>query len=100
MADGGDAQAAPSAPRVHDKPPFSMLQLHGRVPWIVPVAGGLFLVLAVLARFDALPWDRPVTEWVVDQTAGLLIAASLLTVFYSVGIAAVRRERDEELPAP
>jgi phosphohistidine swiveling domain-containing protein len=34
-------------------------------------------------------------HWPVDQTAGLLIAASLLTVFYSYGIAALRRERDE-----
>jgi membrane-associated phospholipid phosphatase len=44
-----------------------MLQLHGQFPWIIPVAGALFLVLAVLARLDALPWDRPVTEWFVDQ---------------------------------
>ena len=38
-------------------------------------------------------------HWPVDQTAGLLVAASLLTVFYSVGIAALRREQDEELVA-
>ena len=29
---------------------------------VILVAGALFLVLAVLARFDALPWDRPVTQ--------------------------------------
>jgi len=32
----------------------------------------------------------------VDQSAGLLIAASLLTVFYSVGIHAIRNERHEQ----
>jgi membrane-associated phospholipid phosphatase len=31
-------------------------------------------------------------HWPVDQTAGLLIAASLLTVFYSVGIRAIRNQ--------
>jgi hypothetical protein len=71
MADGVDAHAAGSSRRrgspTHGKPPFSMLQLHGQVPWVIPVAGALFLVLAVLARFDALPWNRPVTDWFVDQ---------------------------------
>jgi undecaprenyl-diphosphatase len=46
--------------------------LHGHARWILPTAAALFITLAVLARFDALPWDRPITEWIDEhRTRGL-----------------------------
>jgi membrane-associated phospholipid phosphatase len=67
IAQGGGAGIAHRRPHLHPNLPFSAIRLHGRAPWIIPAAGGLFIVLAVVARLDALPWDRPVTNWFVDQ---------------------------------
>jgi len=44
-----------------------MGELHAQARWIVPAAAALFVTLAVLARVDALPWDRPITEWIDDH---------------------------------
>ena len=49
-----------------------MGELHAQARWILPAAAALFVILAVLARFDALPWDRPITQWIDDhRTSGL-----------------------------
>jgi membrane-associated phospholipid phosphatase len=66
---GADPGVQPTRTRAHGngRPPFSMLHLHAHVPWIIPAAGVAFVVLAVLARLDALPWDRPITDWFVSQ---------------------------------
>ena len=45
-----------------------MGELHAQAQWILPAAAALFVTLAVLARFDALPWDRPITQWIDDNT--------------------------------
>ena len=62
----------PAKPSIHAGPPFTMRELHAQARWILPSAAALFLTLAVLALFDALPWDRPITEWIADhRTSGL-----------------------------
>jgi undecaprenyl-diphosphatase len=43
-----------------------------------------FVVLALLARFDALPWDRPITDWIVHhRTHSLDVLAEKATWFGS-----------------
>jgi undecaprenyl-diphosphatase len=42
-------------------------EVHDQARWILPSFAALFVALAVLARIDALPWDRPITNWMVDQ---------------------------------
>jgi undecaprenyl-diphosphatase len=44
-----------------------MGRVHRRAPWLLPVAFALFALLAVGAVFDDLPWDQPITDFVVDQ---------------------------------
>jgi undecaprenyl-diphosphatase len=59
-------------PILHADPPLTMRKVHAEANWIVPFAAGMFLLLAVLAAFDWLPWDRPITEWIADhRTADL-----------------------------
>ena len=52
---------------LHTEPPLTMREVHSQARWILPVAAALFAIFAVLALFDALPWDRPITNWIVDQ---------------------------------
>ena len=57
---------------LHSHPPFTMGELRVQARWILPAAGVLFVTLAALALFDALAWDRPITEWIDDhRTRGL-----------------------------
>jgi undecaprenyl-diphosphatase len=51
---------------LHVHPPLTLGQLTARHRWLLPTAAGLFALLALGALFGALPWDRPITEWVVD----------------------------------
>ena len=37
-----------------------------RHPWLIPTAVVAFLALATGAIFNTLPWDEPITRWVVD----------------------------------
>jgi len=75
MADRRDDQLEVPAREkrdLHAAPPLTMRELQSRARWIVPAAAGTFLVLAVLAAVNALPWDRPITQWIADhRTAGL-----------------------------
>jgi membrane-associated phospholipid phosphatase len=49
-----------------------MRGLHAHARWILPVIAAFFVTLAVLAKVNALPWDRPITEWIADhRTTGL-----------------------------
>ena len=58
-------------PTLHAKLPLTMRNIHAEASWIVPIAAGIFVVLAVLAAFDWLPWDRPITEWIAGhRTSG------------------------------
>jgi len=61
-----------------------MRELHAQARWILPTVAALFVTLAVLARFDALPWDRPITNWVVaHRTPWLTDLAKAITRFGS-----------------
>jgi len=69
---------------LHDDPPLTLRHVEARARWLLPVAALAFVVLAVLARFDALPWDRPITNWVVDhRTPALDHLAEKVTWFGS-----------------
>lgn len=48
------------------RPPMTMEHVHARHSWIIPTAGAVFCTLAVLAAFDLLPWDPPITQAAVD----------------------------------
>jgi undecaprenyl-diphosphatase len=51
---------------LHQHPPMTMRRVHARQAWILPVTAALFVLLAIGAAFDALPWDKPIFEAVVD----------------------------------
>ena len=85
-ASGARSSGAPSPPRgrLHDDPPLTLLDVEARARWLLPVVAVAFVVLALLARFDALPWDRPITDWVVDhRTHSLNRLAKRVTWFGS-----------------
>jgi membrane-associated phospholipid phosphatase len=73
MSEVADDGVGPA--RVHDREPatlhadlpMTMRGLQGQAPWILAAVAALFVTFAVLARVDALPWDRPITDWLVDQ---------------------------------
>jgi len=44
------------------EPPTSLAHLHSRHPWIVPVTAACFVLLAIGAAFDWLPWDEPLAR--------------------------------------
>ena len=52
---------------LHLEPPLTAREVHSRARWILPAFAVLFVALAALARIDALPWDRPITEWIVER---------------------------------
>jgi undecaprenyl-diphosphatase len=57
---------------LHLDPPMTMARVHAMQRWILPVAAGVFVVLAVGAMAGWLFWDEPITRWVVDaRTSGL-----------------------------
>jgi len=57
---------------LHEQPPFTLRELHRAARWVLPTAAALFLILATLAVLHALPWDRPITEWIDEhRTSGL-----------------------------
>lgn len=51
---------------------MTMARVHAVHRWMLPVASIVFSTLAVLAAADALPWDRPITNWVVDARTSAL----------------------------
>jgi undecaprenyl-diphosphatase len=51
----------------HRHPPMTMARVHARHSWILPVTAVLFLLLAVGAARDALPWDKPIFDAFVDM---------------------------------
>ncbi len=57
---------------LHTHAPLTMGELHAHARWMLPVLAAFFVTLAVLAKVDALPWDRPIAEWIADhRTSGL-----------------------------
>jgi len=51
---------------LHLHPPMTLGRVHARLGWLVPAIGLLFVLLAVGAAFDSLPWDRPITDAAID----------------------------------
>src|SRR5215475_14652176 len=58
---------------LHRHPPMTLARLRARHAWILPVAAVLFSLLALGAYFDALPWDKPIFNWVVDVRSDWLV---------------------------
>ena len=56
----------------HQHPPMSLSHLRARHRWILPVATTAFLLLAVGATLNLLPWDRPITNMAVDARTAWL----------------------------
>src|SRR5262249_2673952 len=48
----------------------------------LPVTAALFVVLAILAAFDALPWDKPIFDWVIDARTPWLETAARRGSFF------------------
>jgi undecaprenyl-diphosphatase len=51
-----------------------MARVHAVHQWLLPVASITFSILAVLAVADALPWDRPISDWAIDARTSALDA--------------------------
>ena len=51
---------------LHLEPPTTLARTREAQPWILPAALVVFGVLAMGAVMDALPWDEPITAWVID----------------------------------
>ena len=64
--------AAPTRPsslssvNLHIDPPMTLSRVANRFPWLLPVSLLVFLLLATGAVFNLLPWDEPITRWLVD----------------------------------
>jgi undecaprenyl-diphosphatase len=52
---------------LHLDPPLTLGLVHRRARWLLPVAGLVFVLLGVGAALEALPWDEPITEEVVES---------------------------------
>jgi undecaprenyl-diphosphatase len=53
-------------PVLHVDPPATLTQVGARHRWLLPAAASLFVALAVGAVFHSLPWDEPITRWLVS----------------------------------
>jgi undecaprenyl-diphosphatase len=51
---------------LHLYPPMTMARVHAAHRLLLPLAGAVFLALALGAVGDWLPWDGPITRWVID----------------------------------
>lgn len=45
---------------------MTMRRVHARHWWLLPTTAVVFVLFAIGAAFDALPWDKPITEFVID----------------------------------
>jgi undecaprenyl-diphosphatase len=45
---------------------MTLTRLHDRVGWLLPSVAMVFVLLAIGAAAEALPWDRPITEAAID----------------------------------
>src|SRR5688572_19879486 len=52
---------------LHIEPPMTMARVTARFRWVLPAAATVFALLAAGALLNVLPWDRPLTAWVVDS---------------------------------
>ena len=67
---------------LHQHPPMTMARVHARQAWILPVTAVLFILLAVCAALDALPWDKPIMDAVIDARGPWLANAARRVSFF------------------
>lgn len=66
---------------------MTLRRMHAERGWILPFAGAAFLLLAAGAYFDALPWDRPITNAAIDaRSAWRDDLARIVTTFGSTKV--------------
>jgi undecaprenyl-diphosphatase len=51
---------------LHTHPPMTLARVEARLGWVLPVIALVFVLLAVGARIDTLPWDQPITNAAID----------------------------------
>ena len=51
---------------LHAHPPMTMRRVVARHRWVLPTALTVFVLLGIGALLNALPWDRPVTDFLVE----------------------------------
>jgi undecaprenyl-diphosphatase len=72
---------------LHRHPPMTLGRLRARHAWILPVVALLFTALAIAARFNALPWDKPVFHWVISvRSAWVATLARRVSFFGSTPV--------------
>jgi len=52
---------------LHTHPPMTLGRVHARAGWLLPVVAVAFVLLAVGAAADHLPWDQAIHDWVIDH---------------------------------
>ncbi|HEY3484965.1 MAG TPA: hypothetical protein VGK49_06245, partial [Ilumatobacteraceae bacterium] len=55
---------------LHLRPPITFAEIQRRWGWIVPVVTALFVLLAIGAVTNRLPWDEAINSWVLDHRGG------------------------------
>jgi membrane-associated phospholipid phosphatase len=51
---------------LHTYPPMTLARVEARLAWVLPFVALVFVLLAIGARLDTLPWDRPITDAAID----------------------------------
>jgi undecaprenyl-diphosphatase len=54
------------AANLHVDAPMTIARMHAHMPLLLPTAAALFTALAIGAAFELLPWDRPITNAMVE----------------------------------
>ena len=52
---------------LHVRPPMTLGRIHARARWLLPAVAVVFVVLAVGAATDRVPWDEDIQRWAVSQ---------------------------------
>ena len=55
---------------LHLRPPITLAEIHRRWGWLLPSVTVLFVLLAIGAATNRLPWDETVNDWVLDNRSG------------------------------
>ncbi|MGH9264054.1 MAG: phosphatase PAP2 family protein [Acidimicrobiales bacterium] len=63
------------------EPPVTLAHVHARHRWVMPLAGTVFVLLAIGAAHEWLPWDRPITKAAVDARTPSTDAVALKVSF-------------------
>lgn len=72
--------SAPARPRL--APPVTLVDVHRRHRWIVPVVAAVFLALAVGAKLGWLVWDAPITRRAVATRTDTNVAVARRISFF------------------